>query len=365
MKQRIALFVSLFVVAPFLPGAGCLNLNEVDAERLAAAYGVLYQKCIANDTDLFYRVEKDLLDAQAGDGALEKSIEDIIQASVDDPKIDADSDKYATCLAFLESDPPCEDASDLNDMLEEAGCNGMFVGTVEEGETCVDQQCVPGAYCEVDGEAEDDCGTCVVAAKKGEDCTEKACDDGLYCQQDAEDDTLLTCEDTPDEEPEASVGDECVSLYDCYPALACGAEGTCVAAEVVGNGDACEPYGAMGGTRFCEGSIVSHTLFCDVDVGSGATEGTCKTSPSTGEACAGPAGTTCNALESVCNVSNSTCEARAGLGDSCVQEGSDAEPSASELCAVNAFCDDSTNLCSTGQSFEAPICAEATEDSDA
>jgi hypothetical protein len=363
MKSRIAFAIAIISITPFFGGAGCLGLDGVDAKRLAAGYQALLESCIENDKDLFFRVERELFEKQIGSDNADAELEKNIQGAVDDPKIESDPEKYASCLAFLEGSPQCSGMREVNDQLEAAGCNDIFKGTVETGETCVVGQCVPGAYCKVDPEGDDDCGTCTAEAKKGEDCADVACEMGLSCDQDDTDPEKFTCEDIPEEDT-AALGDACTNINDCTPFYACGPDDTCVEASVVGEGDACTPFGMPGGTQFCEGSVIAGTLFCDADVQAGETDGTCQKAPSTGEPCGGPNQDLCNGFESHCSSESGNCEARAKVGDACVPgHGPGGNPS--EICVVDAYCDFEDNICKRGGEYDEPVCAEVTESEEA
>ena len=322
--------------------------SEVSAEALAEEYARIIVLCLEAQQGVLAAIHPAVFDAVYDEAAVAASFRGMFQRAIDDPAIEIDEAAYQTCLSTLQAITTCpENAFGENSPF--TGCNDIAKGTLEEGATCIEGQCRPDLYCEVPGDAADDCGTCQPLGKLGEDCADRPCVSGLTCAESANG-SSYTCEE-PEETPPpevAEVGDPCEVDQDCTPGLVCdGTDGTCQEAQIVDVGGTCDriEYGAPGGVRFCrDGGLYGTKTYCDIP--NGETEGTCRDAPGIGEPCASSGFFQyCDRFESYC--SDNTCVAAGAEGDTCTS---------SSECGAAFNCNDAGVCAGFFEPEEAPMC---------
>lgn len=229
-----------------------------------------------------------------------------IQAAVEAGTARYDGTKAPACLRALEQ-LGCDIAAERS----LPACEAALAGTIALGDACsVDAECEGDAFCDV---SEGTCpGTCAELRREGESCeSDSACINGLSC-------TGATCE------REATQGQPCGGADGgaCRIGLICRGEtetdsGTCANADTILSQDleeSCSPDGAQlckaglscvytgseGGEPVfvCREKVASGAdcslgfpeqcpdgEYCDVDITTGVTEGSCVALPGAGETC--------------------------------------------------------------------------------
>ncbi len=165
-------------------------------------------------------------------------------AAVNAGRVKYDGQKAAQCLAqkisFCKSEVNIVDAMSL----DRDACDGAFVGTIAEGQSCnVDEECVPGLYCQ--GANSGTCGKCAKRGTKGSACDTRASSSdacvpaadaqGATCVAKKTGDAKSYCFDAY-LQPAANEGASCGVVYaddftvkdtPCALGLYCAPDGTC------------------------------------------------------------------------------------------------------------------------------------------
>jgi hypothetical protein len=186
---------------------------------------------------------------------------------------------------------------------DESPCASVFVGKLSDGDVCAENvQCATSLSCVQDQDA---CGVCRPIAIAGESCADNNCTSGTFCDEDTQ-----LCRTQPDSIVFA-VDSECSGAQGCgglSAGLVCVVQpnentGVCVPVTIVDEGEECEL--GLGADLYCRNSSSTH--LCTVDPAGGDAL-LCSKRPGVGEPCNGVGA--CDSTEAVCV--DGTCVAEGG-----------------------------------------------------